>query len=324
LEQAFFRLFPRLWEHALGKLIKSVAPSIVHSLEFQHAAYLTLPVIQKERLRSKTPPKWIATNWGSDIYLFGRLAEHRERVRKILGQCDFYSCECERDVRLASDLGLKGQVLPVMPNTGGFDLEHAQALRQTGLVSARRIILLKGYQHWAGRALAGLRALARCANLLKSKGYRVAIYSAGPEVEIAAELFEQETGIETVLIPKSSHDEMLRWYGQARLYIGLSISDAISTSLLEAMVMGAFPIQSCTACADEWIEDGKTGLIVPPEDVDLVEDAIRLVLSDDTLVDTASSLNYQIALARLDKNVMAPKVIDFYKRVYNAKLELKK
>ena len=27
LEQAFFRLFPRLWEHALGKLIKSVAPT---------------------------------------------------------------------------------------------------------------------------------------------------------------------------------------------------------------------------------------------------------------------------------------------------------
>ena len=32
--------------------------------------------------------------------------------------------------------------------------------------------------------------------------------------------------------------------------------------------MGSFPIQSDTACADEWIEDGVSGLIVPPEDPD--------------------------------------------------------
>ncbi|MBA4384749.1 MAG: hypothetical protein C0410_08435, partial [Anaerolinea sp.] len=51
--------------------------------------------------------------------------------------------------------------------------------------------------------------LARCADILKAGKYRVAIYSASPEVKIAAELFEQETGIITELIPKSTHDEML-------------------------------------------------------------------------------------------------------------------
>jgi len=71
---------------------------------------------------------------------------------------------------------------------------------------------------------------------------------------------------------------MLHYYGRARIYIGLSISDAISTSLLEAMVMGAFPIQSCTACADEWIEDGKSGFIVPPEDPHVIAEAIRRAL----------------------------------------------
>jgi hypothetical protein len=304
-------------------LINIAAPDIIHSLEFQHSAYLTLPVIQKERKRGKETPKWIATNWGSDVYLFGRLAEHRERVRRVLEQCDFYSCECERDVKLAQELGLKGKILPVFPNTGGFDLKHAETLRQPGPTSLRRTILLKGYQHWAGRALVGLRALARCVELLKTGRYQVAIYSASPEVKIAAELFEQETGIITELIPTSTHDEMLRWYGRTRLYIGLSISDAISTSLLEAMVMGAFPIQSCTACADEWIEDGKTGFIVPPEDTDIIEKFIRRALLDDELVDHAAEVNAQTARERLDQTLIRQKVTAFYEQVMNTPITRK-
>ena len=315
LEKAAYHLFPKIWELALDFVIKIVKPDIVHSLEFQHGAYLSLPVIQRNRKQNKKTPKWIVTNWGSDVYLFGRLAGQREQVRQVLEECDFYSCECERDVRLAKELGLKGQVLPVLPNTGGFDLGHAASLRQPGVPSQRKTILLKGYQHWAGRALVGLRALARCADIIKVGGYQVAIYSASPDVKIAAELFEQETGITTVLIPASNHDEMLRWYGQARLYIGLSISDAISTSLLEAMVMGTFPIQSCSACADEWIEDGKTGFIVPPEDPDIIEHFIRRALQDDELVDQAANLNAQVVRNRLDQGFIQQRVIAFYEQV---------
>jgi glycosyltransferase involved in cell wall biosynthesis len=321
LEKAIYRFFPQLWAYALSVLVRIIKPDIMHSLEFQHSAYLSLPIMQKERKRSDKPPKWIVTNWGSDIYLFGRLAEHREQVRQVLAQCDFYSCECERDVTLAQKLGLGGQVLPVFPNTGGFDLQKVERLCQPEPASKRRTVLLKGYQNWAGRALVGLRALTRCADILKSSGYLVAIYSASPEVKIAVELFEQETGIRTVLIPTSTHDEMLRWYGKARLYIGLSISDAISTSLLEAIVMGAFPIQSCTACADEWIIDGQSGLIVPPEDVDVIEKALRRALTDDALIDQAAFLNKETARKRLDAAIIQPKVIDFYKHVCTSKLE---
>lgn len=315
LEMAVYRFFPRLWTFALNVLVRILKPDIIHSLEFQHSAYLSLPIIQKERKRNKKPPLWIVTNWGSDIYLFGRLVEHRERVRQVLEQCDFYSCECERDVKLAQDLGLVGQILPVFPNAGGFDQKITEALRQPGPSSQRRLIMLKGYQGWAGRALVGLRALERCADLLRVYGYQVAIYNVSPEVEIAAELFEQETNIPITVIPKSTHTEILKWFGQARLYIGLSISDGISTSLLEAMIMGAFPIQSCTSCADEWIEDGKTGIIVPPEDTDIVEQAIRQALLDNELVNLATEENRLVARERLDQMEIRQRVLDFYEQV---------
>jgi glycosyltransferase involved in cell wall biosynthesis len=298
--------------------IKRIKPDIIHSLEFQGAGYLTL---EAKRIFKGKFPTWIATNWGSDIYLFGRLSEHRDRVRAVLDNCDYYSCECERDVAIARDYGFRGKVLPVFPNAGGFDLGACELLRQPGHTSERKLILLKGYQSWAGRALTGLQALVRCKDIIKKHNYSIAIFSATSDVKIAAELTSVEIGVPIEIIPPSSHAEMLRKYGRARIYIGLSISDAISTSLLESIVMGSFPVQSCTACADEWIVNEQSGLIVPPEDVDLIERAIRQALTDDKLVDQAASLNRKTAEERLSLSLIQPKVIDFYQQVYKSTLE---
>lgn len=298
----------------IHRFIQREKPDIIHSLEIQNSSYLTLLVKQKY-YQNKPFPKWIVTNWGSDIYLFARLSNHRYKIRQVLTECDYYSCECQRDIQLARDLGFQGKVLPVFPNTGGFNLELVSKLRQEGLTSQRKIIMLKGYQTWAGRALFGLRALERCADILK--GYEIYVYSARTEdIQIAIELFAQSTGIPITSIPLgSSHETLLEFHGKSRISIGLSISDGISTSLLEAMVMGSFPIQSCTACANEWFVDGETGLLVPPEDVEIIEVAIRKALTDDQLVDNAASQNYELAKNRLDSENLKQKTIQFYQTV---------
>lgn len=305
------RLVPDYRLRQLARLIRRLRPEVIHSMEFQSAGYLTL----EARRRVAGPfPKWIATNWGSDVYLFGELQAHRTRIAQILAACDFYSCECQRDVALAERLGLKGAVLPVVPNSGGLDLDEVRKERPVQPTSRRRAIMLKGYQGWAGRALVGLRALERCAGALT--GYKVVVYSAGDDVCLAAERFASRTGIETrVLSPGTSHCEMLKAHGEARISIGLSIGDAISTSFLEAMAMGSFPIQSDTSCANEWAEDGSTALFVPPEDPEVVEAAIRRALSDDALVDAAAERNWRTVEARLDSRLIRPAVVDMYRRV---------
>ena len=110
----------------LRHIINKIKPDVIHSLEIQHAGYLTLSA--KDNFNGEFPP-WIVTNWGSDIYLFGRLAEHEPKIREVLKQCDYYSCECYRDVELAKKYGFKGKVLPVFPNTGGFDLKVISWMR---------------------------------------------------------------------------------------------------------------------------------------------------------------------------------------------------
>lgn len=294
----------------LRRLIDELRPDIIHSMPIQPSGYLVSSVSRKY---TSEFPTWIVTNWGSDIYYFGRLASHKDRIKEVLSECDYYSCECQRDVHLGRQAGLKGEVLPVLPNTGGFDLERVAQLRQPGRPSERRVILLKGYHDWAGRALIGLKAIALAADALN--GYRVGIYLANRRVRAAARSLSQSTGIQIDIIPFVPHEDMLRLYGQARISIGLSISDAASTSFLESIVMGAFPIQSCTACADEWITDGETGMIVPPEDPETVARAIRQAVSDDALVDRAAELNARTVKERLDQKIIRPQVIAMYERI---------
>jgi glycosyltransferase involved in cell wall biosynthesis len=309
----FLKLIFKDYHKAYLKLvIRLIKPDIIHSMEFQQGAYLVNEV--KKEWKGKFP-KWIATNWGSDIYLFGRFDEHKSRIESVLKNCDFYSCECNRDVCLAKNIGLKGMPLPVFPNSGGYDLERIKEWR-SGKPSSRKVIMLKGYQGWAGRAMVGLRALERCKDLLT--GYKIVVYSIQPNsgMEMAIDLFKLNTNIPVEVIPlNTSHDQLLKLHGKARMSIGVSISDAISTGVLEAIVMGSFPIQTSTSCADEWIKDGETGLLIPPEDPDVIEKAIRRALADDGLVDAAAKKNYETAIQRLDYRLVKNKTIDFYNKV---------
>jgi len=306
------KYFPNYRKNQLARLIKKIKPDIIHSMETQAAGYITLDA--KKSFKGKFPV-WIHTIWGSDIYLFGRLKEHRGKVMDVLDSCDYYVCDSQRDVKLARKFGFKGEILFATSVVGGFDLKACSKLRQAGPASKRRIIMLKGYQGWAGRALVGLRALERCADLLK--GYEIIIYAASPEVIIAAELLTESTGIPTKIIPNGTpYQKILSFFGAARISIGLNISDGLPLSFLEAMVMGSFPIQSNTSCANEWIIDLSTGILVPPNDPEIVEFAIRRALLDDVLVNQASNLNIQLAYEKLDKSILKQKTIEMYKKVY--------
>jgi len=305
-------LFPDYHKNQLSRIITGLKPDIIHSMEFQAGGYLTMEA------KKKVPhhfPVWIATNWGSDIYHFGKDPLHEGRIKEILENCDYYSCECNRDVDLAIKYGLKGMVLPVLPNAGGFDLAFANKHRQTGPSSERRLILLKGYHGWAGRGLVGLEALSLCKNELN--GYNVAIFSASSEVKKTAIEFSRKTGIPVYIIPPCPYHEMLDFFGKSRIYVGLSISDAISTSLLESMVMGAFPIQSNTSCADEWIVNGMSGFIVPPEDPCRVADAIKEAIKNDSLINNAVNINFDTAKERLNDKKIRELVIRSYNDIVN-------
>ncbi|MBX9727171.1 MAG: glycosyltransferase family 4 protein, partial [Rickettsiales bacterium] len=297
----------------LARLIKKLKPDLIHSMEFQHAGYNVLRT--KELMGNRKFPKWLATNWGSDIYYYQRFPDHYQQISRLLKQIDYYSCECTRAIGLAREMGMQAKAMPVLPNTGGFDIEAIAPQRAAMQPSNRRMIMVKGYQHFAGRSLTALDALQACAESLRD--YRIVVFSAS-STEVADRVEELKIfhGLNIHILPHSDHGTMLKYFAHARIYLGVSISDAISTSMLEAMAMGAFPIQTTTACCEEWNEDGVSGFHIPPDDVEFIADRIRRAIADDALVDSAAAINWQTVMTRLDQDILRVKEVDFYNEIF--------
>lgn len=293
----------------LSALIRQIKPDLIHSMEFQHSAYL---VLAARDLMTERFPRWLATNWGSDIFYFGNFPDHAKQIRRVCGAVDLYSCECHRDLALGRKFGYRGPDMPVLPNSGGMDIKHILSLRDPAPPSKRKVIMVKGYDHFAGRAMVSLAVLERFANHLQD--YTVVLFSVGARPRVRAlELAEAGT-LDIRVIDLASHDDILRHFGKARIYLGISISDAISTSVLEAMAMGAFPIQTNTSCCEEWFVHGKTGFAIPPDDFEEICERFATALSDDSLVDYAATENFRVIESRLALEVLRPKVADFYRQ----------
>lgn len=280
----------------LLEAIRLLRPALVHSMEIQMAGYLCLAA--RQHSPAQFPP-WLLSNWGSDIYLYRKLPDHRARLATIAQSIDAYLAECRRDVAIVRQMGFRGAVLPPTPASGGMAFEDAPRLQDLAPPSQRSEILVKGYHNWAGRALHILAALQLVAPVLQGRRIRIAL--AGPAVrEMAAEL-TSATGLDIVCDSYlDSHADALERISEARITIGLGVSDGISTTLLEAMAMGSFPIQANTSCGCEWVKNGETGFMVSPHDIASLADAIARAASDDALVDAAAIYNRSTAEARWD------------------------
>jgi glycosyltransferase involved in cell wall biosynthesis len=114
---------------------------------------------------------------------------------------------------------------------------------------------------------------------------------------------------------RSPYQVILESFGQARIAIGISKTDGAPISMLEAMTMGAFPIQSDTESTAEWLTHETNGLLVDPDDVAAIEQAIRRALADDTLVDNAAEFNLDLVSQKMDTTVVKPKVVEMYKSI---------
>jgi hypothetical protein len=252
----------------LKAAIRSFQPSLVHSLELQNAGYVTLRALSKGKPKGL---KLLVTNWGSDIFWFQRFPKHKVKLQKLLRLADVYSAECERDVVLARNLGFTGQAMPVIPNAGGFSEADFAIPRRDP--SERKTIALKGYHGWVGRAKVSLEAVREMSEELR--GYKIIVYSANRSVLKLAKQVSKQTGLEIKAFGKGamSHKQVLEMFAESKIYVGLSESDGISTSMLEAMAMGAIPVQTSTACCDEWF--GDSGVAVHEITVPAVKNAIR-------------------------------------------------
>ncbi len=280
----------------------------VHALELQGSGYLLgeLPanITEKSEL--------ILTNWGSDIYYYKNLDMHKETLSRILTLADRYSAECIRDYSLAREMGFHGLELPCIPNAGGFAKEYFTHPRE--LTSSRSQVIIKGYEGLFGRASLVIQLIPELSKIFPH--VRFLIYSATPDATDQVNKFSDtvKSRVKVFTVKnKISHQRIMNEFFSSRVYVGSSISDGVSTSFLEALISGAYPIQTNSSCADEWVAKGCLGTLVSPDSREIF-DALKVALSDDEFVDSAAKRNFQIAQAELDYEVIRKQALNFYER----------
>ena len=290
----------------LSRLLSNNSYDYIHALEIQGAGYL-LSQINSNLLKGS---KVILTNWGSDIYYFQQFQEDMKKIREALSKSDLYSAECERDYKLARDFGFKGKDLPCIPNAGGFQLS---ALKTTSPPSGRKQIIIKGYGGKFGRADIPISLIPQIA--ADFPNYNFFIYSVTDDVLKSVNLLpldlKKRIRISTVR-ERMDRDEFLREFGKSRIYIGCSLSDGVSTSFLEAVIHGAYPIQTTTSCAGEWVSKGYIASLVDIDGSEILE-AIHRALHDDFLVDRAARINLELAQNDLSYSRIRDQALTFYK-----------
>ena len=291
----------------LEEIILQINPDCIHSFEMQSCSY---PIL---KTMNKFPKlKWIYSCWGSDLFYYQNFAYHKSKIKAVLKRVNFLQTDCNRDINIAKSLGFSGVSLEIIPGGTGFDLQFFE--KYCLPFTDRKIILVKGYQHKFGRAINILEVLVELHQELSR--YEVVIFGAHKIVidfvnnkKMPYKVFDRN-GL--------NHNQVLEFMGKSLIYIGNSISDGMPNTLLEAITMGTFPIQSNPGnVTSEIIEHGKNGFLINnPNNKTEIKNVIINAINDKELLISASKINKILAQEKLNYHFNNKKVIDLYKNTH--------
>ena len=290
----------------LEKIILQIQPDIVHSFEMQSCSYPILKTMQKY-----PSVKWIYSCWGSDLFYYQQFSNHLKRIKKVLKRINYLHTDCTRDLVLARQSGFSGMHVGVIPGGAGYNLNFLDEFKQP--IYQRKIILVKGYEHQFGRGLNIVKALHLLQHEIQD--YEVVVF--GAHIKVIDYIESNHLNFKFFDRQVLSHQELMALMGKSLLYIGNSISDGMPNTLLEAIVMGVFPIQSNPGGASaEIIKNGINGyLINDSEDIQAIKNTIAETIFNVKLIENAAEINQKITVERLDYDNNRTKVIDLYKYV---------
>ncbi|MAO08681.1 MAG: glycosyl transferase family 1 [Alteromonas sp.] len=292
-------------EKAFEKVLKEVQPDVVHTFVMYACCVPIFPVMLRY-----PKLKWVYSSWGSDLFYYKELPNHRKDLETVLPHIDYMFSDTLRDQKIAAALGFKGTALGVFPGGGGFHWNQYQAYVKPP--TERETILIKGYEGRSGRAIAVLKSVLQLEVGLRER-FNWKVFGADDEVVAFIQKHKALTDLMEIISTKKRmmpHKALLEEMGKSLVYIGNSQSDGMPNTLLEAIGMGAFPIQSNPGGATaEVITPGMNGFLIEDEEaVPAIAKTIAQALTSETLWGTAFQYNQQKkeqwAFAHIQKEVL--------------------
>lgn len=287
--------------------LKEVQPDVVHSFVMYMSCAPILSVMKKN-----TQIKWIYSAWGNDLYFYQNNSLRLHEIKACLPHINYMFADCGRDIEIARKYGFKGVSLGVFPTGGGYKTTELAKQRQP--IKERNAILIKGYDHHFGRCNVVLQALLSLKELLSQ--HTILVYGDNQAVQKFVTVQGLDKWPNFRLLGKITHNKLFKLKGEALIYIGNSISDGMPNTLLEAIVMGAFPIQSNPGGAtEEIIEHRKNGLLIQNAlDSEHIAKLLADALTNRAMLEKAFNYNLELS-KKLEFEIIKNQVLKAYNRI---------
>jgi len=287
------------------KKLDEIQPDVVQSFEMHSSC---VPILEIMKVYPKI--KWIYSAWGNDLFYYQNEPEKLKGIKAVFNRLDYMFADCTRDSLIAKKYGFQGEYLGTFPGGGGYELHLSNSWINE--FQNRKTILVKGYQHKFGRCNNVLEALVEIEDDIK--GFEIIVFAATEEVLkfVDHPRFNKMKNLR--IVGSIGREEVLELMGQSLIYIGNSISDGMPNTLLEAIIMEAFPIQSNPGNATaEIIEHGKNGyLIENPESSNEIAALIKKAIQNPCLLKSGIIYNSKYIKPKLERDYVKERVLKRY------------
>src|SRR5438874_6820875 len=108
-------------------------------------------------------------------------------------------------------------------------------------------------------------------------------------------------------------EDVQRWYQRLTIYAFTSRNEGFGLTLIEAMSVGAALVASRAGAAELVVEDGVTGVLVPPGDVDALVAALEPLMRDPQLAADMGARGRARVLEKFSIDVEANRIAEIYR-----------
>ncbi|MDO9036435.1 MAG: glycosyltransferase [Methanoregula sp.] len=250
---------------ATKRLIKKIKPDLIHAHFIAKYGFHLLDLGFRPSIISA---------WGDDVLILPRKSRLiHYYTKKVLESVDLiYAVSHNIGDHIVSDFSIppsKVHYLPFGIDTGIFHPDPEKVPENNGLI---QILSNRGFfPVYDNATLVKGFAIA----YKKDPRLRLTLKGDGPLEQSIRDL-AASLGLLDVVTFKSrtSYTEVPRDYWQADIFITTSVSDGTPVSILEGMASGLPCIATSVGGIPEWIENFRTGLLIPPGSSEMAAEAI--------------------------------------------------
>ena len=309
-------------DYTLPLSVKMAEVSQTHGLDLLHVHYAvphaTAAILARSMLPPESRPRVVTTLHGTDTTLLGRDAGYGPAIRHALN--------CSDAVTTVSEF-LKGESLRLLAFKGPVDVIHnffAPRPPQRPLQEVRRELGLEPDDVLLFHS-SNLRPLKRvdlvleaASRLTASNQFKLLILAGGSFAPFAGQV--RQLGLEGRVVVRENVSSIEDYLQAADLGVFASETESFCLSILEGMYFGCPSVATRVGGIPELVEDGSSGILVPPGDAQALAAALDRLLKDPSLRVALGRAAQVRARERFSPEVIVPQYEALYHRVCSTDL----